>query len=379
MHGAGATAATRAGNNQEATRRVLIYASREESAAVLDQLRAAGCEIAVGSRAWQTPAGADEDAFFEAARDIDVLMGTSIRSTPITRRIIEASPRLRIIAKYTVGVDDVDIDAATEHGILVCHAPTEANCFSVAETTMAMMLAILKRVRERDAAVREGGWRRPEHGAVYLGRRLSDGHEGITVGIVGLGRIGTRFADLLAPWRVRIIAYDPYAEPSRFLLAGVERVDLDTLLRQSDVVSMHCVLTRETRYMISTPQLALMKPDAILLNSARGKIVDEKALAEALAAGRIRAAALDALEVEPLPSDSPLLAVGDKVLLSPHAAAFSGDGQLRPGIEWAARSVLSALMGEVPDNVYNKAVIPRWTERFAPAGRNDRPAADGVR
>ncbi len=121
--------------------------------------------------------------------------------------------------------------------------------------------------------------------------------------------------------------------------------------------------------MLAAPQLALMKPGALVINTARGKVVDEAALARAIAEGRVAGAALDAFEVEPLPADSPLRALGDKVLLSPHAASFNGDqgGELRPGIAWATRSVIAALAGKVPDNVYNKEVIPRWRERFGGA------------
>jgi phosphoglycerate dehydrogenase-like enzyme len=344
--------------------KILIYAPREEPIEIRRKLEDAGCTIAVGDRAWTLPRGNHEGDLIDAARDAVALMGTSIRHTPISRRVMEAAQRLRIVAKYTVGVDDVDTEAATDLGILVCHAPTESNCFAVAETTVAMMLAILKKVKERDADVRTGKWREPHHGTTYLGARMSDDHPGITVGIVGLGRIGTRVAQLLAPWRVRLIAYDPYIEPSRFLLAGVRSVDYETLLRESDVVSFHVVLTRETRYMLSDAQLRMMKPNAVVINTARGGVVDEAALAGAIEAGRLRAAGIDAFEEEPLPMESPLRRLGDKVLLSPHSAAFSEGGELRPGIVWATRSVLTALSGKVPDNVYNKDVIPRWKERF---------------
>jgi phosphoglycerate dehydrogenase-like enzyme len=347
--------------------KILIFAPREEPKEIRQSLEQAGYQLAFGDRAWQLPRSDHEQAVITAAREAVALMGTSIRHTPISRRIMEASQRLRIVAKYTVGVDDIDVEAATELGIMVCHAPTEANCFGVAEQTIAMMLAILKKVRERDAEVRAGKWREPHLATTYLGRRLSDGHPGITIGLVGLGRIGSRVANLLAPWRVRIIAYDPYVEPARFLIHGVEQVDYDTLLRQSDVVSFHVVLTRETRNMFSDRELALMKPTAIIINTARGKVVDEMALARALAAGRVRAAAIDAFEEEPPPMDSPLRALGDKMLFSPHAASFNEGGELGPGIEWAARSVLAALRGQVPDNVYNKDVIPRWKERFGGA------------
>ncbi len=344
--------------------KLLIFAPREEPPATLEALHGAGLDIVFGDPAWQMPRTRHEDDLVAAARDAVALMGTSLRHTPISRRVMEASQRLRVVAKYTVGVDDIDTDAATDLGIMVCHAPTEANCFGVAETTVTMMLAILKKVKERDADVRAGKWREPQHATTFLGRRQSDGYPGITLGLVGLGRIGTRVADLMAPWRIRVVAYDPYVPPAHFLIHGVQPVDYDTLLRESDVVSFHVVLTKETRFMCGARELALMKPGAILLNTARGKVVDEKALAEALAAGRLRGAGIDAFEEEPLPADSPLRRLGDKVLLSPHSASFNDGGQLRPGVAWATRSVLAALKGKVPDNVYNRDVIPRWKERF---------------
>jgi D-3-phosphoglycerate dehydrogenase / 2-oxoglutarate reductase len=347
--------------------KILNFAPREEPAEIRRAIEEAGYEIVPGDRAWQTPRSDHEGALVAAARDAVALMGTSIRATPISRRVMEAAQRLRIVAKYTVGVDDIDVEAATDLGILVCHAPTEANCFGVAETTIAAMLTLLKKVRERDAAVRAGQWREPHLSATFIGRRF-DGHPGITVGLVGLGRIGTRVAQLLAPWRVRILAYDPYIEPARFLLAGAEAVDYKTLLREADVVSFHVVLTRETRNMLSEAELALMKRGAFVINTARGKVMDEAALARAIAAGHIAGAAIDAFAEEPLPADSPLRQLGDKVLLSPHAASFNEGGELRPGIAWATRSVLAALAGSVPDNVYNKDVIPRWRERFGGLG-----------
>ncbi len=345
---------------------VLIFAPREEPQDILERLRSAGVEISYGEKAWQLPRTDFESDFVTAARDKVALMGTSIRHTPVSRRIMEEAQRLRVIAKYTVGVDDVDTDAATELGIMVCHAPTESNCFGVAETTMAMMLAMLKKIVQRDREVREGKWREPHMATTFLGAR-EDGYPGITIGLVGLGRIATRVSQLLAPWRVKVIAYDPYAEPARFQLTGVKRVDYETLLRESDVVSYHVVLTKETRFMLREEQIALMKPSAFVINTARGKVIDEAAVAKAIAEGRLRGAAIDAFEEEPLGMDSPLRQLGDKVLLAPHSASFNEGGELRPGIQWATRAVLSALRGEIPDNVYNKEVIPRWRERFGGA------------
>ena len=168
----------------------------------------------------------------------------------------------------------------------------------------------------------------------------------------------------MAPWRVRILAYDPYVEQSRFILHNVERVDLQTLLKESNVVSLHVVLTEETRQMIGPDEFALMKRGSILINNSRGQVVNEKALVEALQSDHLAAAALDVFEDEPLPADSPLLKMGHKVLLSPHMASSNLDNGLRQGIIWANRAVLTALKGKIPEGVYNKEIIPRWLERF---------------
>lgn len=347
--------------------KVLIYARREEPPEILAQLETAGYGLAFGDKAWQLPRGHHEDAFASAARDAVALMGTSIRHTPISRRVMESSQRLRIVSKYTVGVDDVDIEAATDLGILVCHSPTEANCFAVAEATVAMLLMMLKKLRERDADLRAGRWRDPGTVSTYVGSRVSDGYAGITLGIVGLGRIGSRVANLMAPWKIRILAFDPYVEPAKFLLHGVHRVDYETLLRESDVLSFHAILTKETRYMLTDRHIALMKPSAIVLNTARGKMIDEAAVARAIAEGRLQGAGIDAFEEEPPAESSPLRALGDKVLMTPHSSATNDGGELRAGVQMATQAVIAALSGRLPDNVFNKEAVQRWKERFGGA------------
>ena len=347
--------------------KILVFAPREEPPETIAALEGLGCELVFGNRDWQLPRRHDEEAVVEAARDAVALMGTSMRHTPISRRIMQASQRLRVVAKYTVGVDDIDTDAATELGVMVCHAPTESNCFGVAETTVTFMLALFKKIRERDADVRNGKWRELPNFAYYVGSRQTDNFPGQTIGLVGFGRIGTRVAQLLAPWRARIIAYDPYVPPAHFLTHGVKAVDYDTLLREADVVSFHVVLNKETRYMFGERELeldeALRDRPQHRARQGRGR----EGAGQGDREGRIRGAAIDAFEEEPLPADSPLRALGDKVLLSPHSAAYTEGGELRQGVAWATRSVLTALAGKIPDNVYNKEVIPRWKERFGGA------------
>jgi phosphoglycerate dehydrogenase-like enzyme len=336
--------------------RVLIYRAIDETGASHAALEAAGCDLIVA----RAETGRAEIATL--ARDADALLGATFRGV-IDRELLSISPSLRIVSKYTIGVDDVDVDAATALGVLVTHCPTEANWGGVAEGTIAMMLTMLKRIRERDAHVKAGGWRDPPFYGTYLGRR-ADGYAGITIGIVGLGRAGSRVAQLLAPWRVRVLAADPYVEAEKFAHLGVERVDLDALLREADVVTLHCNLTAETRGLIDRRRLALLKRSAVLINTARGRVVELDALCDALAAGALAGAALDVLPDEPPPRDSRISTFGDRVLLSPHMVAANQGGTLGPAIPWATTATLTALRGETPDNVYNADAVAKWLTRF---------------
>jgi phosphoglycerate dehydrogenase-like enzyme len=279
------------------------------------------------------------------------------------REFLTISPRLRLVAKYTIGVDDVDVEAASALGVLVTHCPTESNWGGVAEGTLALMLAVLKRIGERDRHVKAGGWREPPIYGTYVGKR-ADGYPGITIGIVGLGRAGGRVADLLKPWGARVLAADPYVEPGKFARHGVERTDLDTLLRESDVVTLHCSLTAETRGLMDRRRLALLKPTAVLINTARGAVVDLDALCDALEARSLAAAALDVLAEEPPARDARLLRLGDRVLLSPHMVAANQGGTLGAAVPWAAEDVLAALRGELPRRVYNTEAVAKWRARF---------------
>jgi len=336
--------------------RVLIYRPIDETGASHAELEAAGCDVIVA------PVGAERAEIANLARNADALLGATFRGV-IDRELLSISPSLRIVSKYTIGVDDVDLEAANALGVLVTHCPTEANWGGVAEGAIAMMLSMLKRIRERDAKVKAGGWREPPFYGIYLGRR-ADGYGGVTIGIVGLGRAGSRVAELLAPWRVRVLAADPYVDPAKFASLGVERVDLETLLREADVVTLHCNLTTETRGLIDRRRLALLKRSAVLINTARGRVVDLDALCDALAAGALAGAALDVLPEEPPPRDARILTFGDRVLLSPHMVAANQGGTLGAAIPWATASTLAALRGETPDNVYNADAVASWRARF---------------
>ncbi len=299
-----------------------------------------------------------------AAPDADALLGATFRGGVLGREVLAAFSSLRIVSKYTIGTDNVDVEAATALGILVTHCPTEANWGGVAEGTIGFMLALLKKLVRRNAEVKAGRWRDKALEGRYVGRR-KDGYPGLTIGIVGFGRIGSRVAELLAPWRVRLLAADPYVDAAAFSACGAERVALETLLREADVVSLHCNLTAETRNLIGAAELALMKPDALLINTARGAIVDVEALCDALEAGRLGGAALDVLPVEPPPAGSRLLQLRDELLLSPHMIAANRGGTLATAIPWATDAVLAALESRVPEYVYNPEAVDRWLRRFA--------------
>lgn len=349
--------------------RVFAFAPIGDSHKVLE---ANGCEVLLGKPEWHLPGGNYESEVIGMAQGADALAGTSMRVTPINRKVLEASPGLRIVSKATVGVDDIDIDACTEMGILVTHAPVESNWGNIAEVTVTFMLAFLKGLHEQDATIKQGGWWTEGKQGTYVGSRQSDGYAGITLGIIGLGRIGGRVAQLMRPWDITILAYDPYIPDYRFLEFGAKPVDLETLLRQSDVVTLHVVLTRETRQMVSRNELAMMKPGAFLLNTSRGGAVDEAALCDALERGVIAGAGLNAFENEPLPADSPLRGFGNKVLLRPHGGTplrtNAGEGPAGRSIgqntEWLNADVLKALRGELPAHIFNAEAIPLWLERF---------------
>lgn len=346
--------------------KVFIFAATGDSYKVLE---ANGCEVALGKREWHHPNGGYEHEVVATAQGADAMAGTSMRTTPISRKVLEASPNLRVVSKSTVGVDDIDVDAATEMGILVTHAPVESNWGNIAEVTVTFTLALLKGLLEQDSTIKEGGWYTEGRQGTYIGTRQSDGYKGITLGIIGLGRIGMRVAHLLRPWNITILGYDPYVPDYRFLEAGVIPTDFETLLKESDVVTMHVVLTKETRHMMGTKEFAIMKRGAYFINTSRGECHDEAALCDAVERGLIAGCGLNAFEVEPVAPDSPLRRLGDRVLLRPHggtppAGVNTVGRSAGQATEWVNTDVLRALKGEVPIHVYNKDAVPRWLERF---------------
>jgi D-3-phosphoglycerate dehydrogenase len=262
----------------------------------------------------------------------------------ITPAVMDRMPKCRVISRYGIGVDMVDLDAATAHGIIVANVPDF--CIEEVSThTLAFMLSLNRHVWQHNAHVKSGKWGGVPGGAPT---RLSSQ----TLGVVALGNIGREVARKASALGVKVLAYDPYIKPEVAQALGVELVGLEDLLRCSDYVSLHCPLVPETRHLIGAAQLALMKPTAYLINMARGPVVDQSALYQALTAGTIRGAALDVLEQEPPSPDDPLLKL-DNVIITPHAASWTAEAgaQLRRD---TAANVVTFLQGQLPRSIVNR-------------------------
>jgi D-3-phosphoglycerate dehydrogenase len=253
-------------------------------------------------------------------------------STQVTDMLLEQAPCLRVIGRAGIGVDNIDVEAATRRGVAVLNAPG-ANTVSAAEHMFALLLALVRRVPWAAASMQHGEWNRKQFGGTEL--------RGKTLGLVGVGRIGGHVATIANAFGMELLAYDPFVTEVRASTLHVTIASLERVLSIADVVSLHAPLTDETRHMINANRLALMKPSAVLVNTARGGLVDEAALLGAVESGRIAGAAMDVFETEPLPADSPLRRA-DRVIVTPHLAATTQEAQERVSVE-ICRSVERAL------------------------------------
>ena len=247
--------------------------------------------------------------------------------TKVTADLLAQAENLRLVARAGIGVDNIDVSAATERGILVVNAP-QGNVRSTAEHTIALLFALARRVIDADRAVREGRWKTGYEGTQLAGKRL---------GVVGAGKVGRQVAAMGAALGMEVVAHDPYLNPDAWNALQLRDVPLDTLLKTADVVTLHVPLGAETRGLIDASALASMKAGAYLINCARGGLVDEEALAQALNAGAIAGAALDVFAEEPL-RDSPLLSAPN-VILTPHVAASTREAQAQVSTEIAEQVV----------------------------------------
>jgi len=299
------------------------------SAPAMERLRALGVDIAIDLPGHQA-LGGDVERWHKVMSDVDVLV---VGLQPVDRALLAAAPRLRYVLRIGTGLDNVDVEAAAEHGVRV-EALAGLNAAAVAEYAFGLLMAAARRIPEADASMRAGQWTR------LPGRHLG----GRTLGLVGYGEIGRRLVPMARGFGMRVLVHrrsgGPFAEP------GVRPVPLDELLAASDYVSLHVPLTAGTRHLIGARELALVKPGAVLVNTARGEVVDERALAAALDSGRLGAAALDVFGQEPPHPGHPLLARRN-VVLSPHNGGYS-DLVMEETAAAAVDAIAAALAGAAP-------------------------------
>lgn len=282
--------------------------------------------------------GPDREKLLAAVADADALLVRS--ATTVDAEVLAAAPKLKIVARAGVGLDNVDVEAATARGVLVVNAPT-SNIHSAAEHAMALLLSTARQIPAADATLRQHTWKRSS----FSGTEIF----GKTVGVVGLGRIGQLVAQRLSAFGAHVTAYDPYVSQARAAQLGIELLTLDELLGRADFISVHLPKTKETAGLFGKEALAKTKPGVIIVNAARGGLIDEQALADAITSGHVRGAGLDVFSTEPC-TDSPLFEL-PQVVVTPHLGASTAEAQDRAGTDVAA-SVKLALAGEfVPDAV----------------------------
>jgi phosphoglycerate dehydrogenase-like enzyme len=267
----------------------------------------------------------------------------------VTSSTLEGQDRLTLVARLGVGYDNVDVPACNAHDVLLTITPDGVRR-PVAASVLLLMLALAHKLFLKDSLTRAGRWAEKID---YMGNGLT----GRTLGIIGLGNIGREVVRLVRPLDMRFLASDPYLTHDQAVATGAELVDLETLLRRSDYVSVNCPLNVETRHLLNRERLALMKPTAYLINTARGPIVDQQALYEVLREGRIAGAGLDVFDQEPIDADDPLLKL-DSVIVTPHAICWTDECFLGMGRN-ACESILDVAAGRVPRHVVNREVLER--------------------
>ena len=313
------------------------------------ELLAKGTDLIVWPDELPTPR---EELLREVARCDGLL---TLLTDGVDDELLERAPRLRVISNMATGFDNIDLEAASRHKVLVTRTPGVLSA-TTAEFTIGLMFAAARRVVEGDRAVRSGEWNTwgPE---VLLGQDLS----GSTLGIVGMGGIGREVAHRARALGMRLVYFSRSRKPALERRYGMEFLALDQLFRESDFVSLHAPLTSETRHMVNRRTLARMKPTAILVNTARGPLVDQTALYEALSEGRIGAAALDVTDPEPIPPDDPLVSLPN-VIVTPHIASATVATRSRMAM-LAVQNLLEALAGRPPKHVVNREIVEAWRAR----------------
>ena len=279
----------------------------------------------------------------EAAADADAILARVAR---ITAGAVRASPNLKVVSRHGVGYDSVDVEECTRLGVAVTTSG-DANSEAVSEYAFTNLMAAARKLTRSNWEVKSGVWNRDNIVGVEL--------HGKTLGIIGLGRIGSRLARHTRGFDMHLLVHDPYADATVVDELGATLVDLPTLLQKADFISLHTPLNDETRHLISEPEFSLMKSSAILVNTARGGLIDEEALYDALTAGRIAGAALDVFEQEPLPENHSLIQL-ENLSCSPHIAGQTEESLVRTSIA-SAQNILKIFDGIPPDDLVNPEVL----------------------
>jgi D-3-phosphoglycerate dehydrogenase len=295
-----------------------------------------------------------EDDLISIAHKADALLISSREA--ITARVLSNLSNCKVISRRAVGLDHIDLDTAAELGIVVTHSPDYCTN-EVADHTLALILSLNRRILEFDQDLHRGAWTDHQYKMHHILRGPIQPLREQTLGIVGLGRIGRAVAKRALPFSLKLLAADPYIDLATASESGATLVSLDELLETSDIVSLHCPLTSETQGLIGDREIGLMKTTAVLVNTARGPVVDLDAAATALANRSIAAAALDVVYPEPLPQDSPLYSLPN-VILTPHAAYYSERSRQQVRVD-ALNGALAVLRGRQPRTLANPKVLER--------------------
>jgi glyoxylate reductase len=335
----------------EMTDKPAVYVTRELPGDAVERLRRAA-----SVRVWPEELPPPRDVLLREAAAADGLI--ALLTDRIDTELLDAAPRLRIVSNVAVGYDNIDVAEATRRAVLVTNTPGILTD-TTADFAFALLMAAARRVVEADRYTRQGRWKTwgPQ---VLLGQDV----HGACLGIVGLGGVGLEVAKRARGFGMRILYQDHRRRPREERRYGLLHTELDQLLREADFVSLHVPLTDDTRHLIGERELSLMKPTAVLVNTARGPVVDQRALYRFLKERRIAAAALDVTEVEPIPMDDPLLTL-DNVIIAPHIASASVATRTRMA-SMAADNLLVALRGEEPPHCVNRQALRRWRRRWAP-------------
>lgn len=283
----------------------------------------------------------DETTLIEITRDADVVI---CQFAPITRRVIEKMENCKAIIRYAIGVDNIDVQAATEKGIYVCNVP-DYGVDEVSNHAIALLLSLIRKINLISNSVKNGSWDYSIAKPMYRTK-------GRTLGLIGLGRIPSLIVKKIAGFEMRLICYDPNVKEETANKMGVKLVDLDTLIKESDYISVNCPLNEQTKHMIDANAFNMMKETAIIINTARGGVICEKDLIDALQKGKIAAAGIDVAEKEPIDTDNPLLKM-DNVIVTPHFAWYSEEA-VESLQRMVAQEAVRILNGEMPKNPVNK-------------------------